>query len=83
MRIAPNDILLLYTDGLMEGKNVAGEMYGKKRSRKVVEAALDGGPEKVVTQLMADFLQYNEGKALDDDITLAAALILPSTVAGA
>lgn len=75
--IAPNDILLLYTDGLMEGKNVGGEMYGKKRSRKVTEAALDGGPEKIVTQLMADFLEYNKGKALDDDITLAAAVMYP------
>ena len=61
----------------MEGKNVGGEMYGKKRSRKVTEAALDGGPEKIVTQLMADFLEYNKGKALDDDITLAAAVMYP------
>ena len=36
--LVPGDILFLYTDGLMEGMNAKGEMYGKKRSREVVEA---------------------------------------------
>ena len=77
VKIGAGDILLLYTDGLMEGKSPAGEMYGKKRPRAVVEAALDGGPEKIVTSLMADFLQHNSGKHLDDDVTLAVAHFFP------
>ena len=29
--VAPGDILFMYTDGLTEGKNKSGEMYGKKK----------------------------------------------------
>jgi len=76
MSVSPGDILFLYTDGLMEGKDLNGDQYGKKRTRKVVEAALSGGPDKVVKNIMEDFLKYNEGKALDDDITIAATLII-------
>ena len=49
-------------------------MFGKKRTRQIVEAQLPNGPDGVIAQLMQDFLKYNEGKALDDDVTLATML---------
>jgi serine phosphatase RsbU (regulator of sigma subunit) len=64
---------------VIEGKNVEGEMYGKKRMRKSVEGSLAGGPKKVVETLMAEFLQHNEGKELDDDVTLAVATFMGNT----
>lgn len=70
------DMLFLYTDGLMEGKSLAGELYGKKRTRAIIESSLTEGPDKVVENLMADFMKYNEGKPLDDDVTVAVARIL-------
>jgi serine phosphatase RsbU (regulator of sigma subunit) len=78
VEFGPDDILFLYTDGLIEGKNKAGEQYGKKRTRKMVEAALAGGPERLISSLMKDFLAHNTGKPLDDDVTLAAATLLPT-----
>lgn len=72
--IGPKDILFCYTDGLLEGKSLEGEMFGKKRTRQIVEAQLPNGPDGVIAQLMQDFLKYNEGKALDDDVTLATML---------
>jgi sigma-B regulation protein RsbU (phosphoserine phosphatase) len=74
--IAPSDILFLYTDGLIEGKNQAGVQYSKKRMRQKLEESLSGGPEAIIAALAEDFLRHNEGKALDDDITMAAAIIL-------
>ncbi len=70
------DVLFMYTDGIMEGKNLEGQMFGKKRVRKIVESCLERGPAEVVTRLKDDFLAYNEGKQLDDDITLAAVKLL-------
>lgn len=72
----PNDIIFMYTDGLTEGKDRAGEMYGKKRARKLVEAQLQSGPEAVVKNLMQDFLKHNQQKPLDDDVTIAVTQIL-------
>jgi serine phosphatase RsbU (regulator of sigma subunit) len=82
LAIGPEDVLFLYTDGLTEGKNQAGDMYGKKRVRKIIEATVSGGPDRIIDSLMTDFMGYNEGKSLDDDVTIAAALILPPGQAG-
>lgn len=73
--IAAEDVLFLYTDGLMEGKNLAGEMFGKKRMRKLAEASVSAGPDAVIDALMNDFMPFNEGKDLDDDVTLAVVKI--------
>jgi sigma-B regulation protein RsbU (phosphoserine phosphatase) len=81
--LTAEDVLFLYTDGLMEGKNLAGDQYGKKKVRKLVEGALPRGPEALIRDLMADFLNHNEGKTLDDDVTLAAVKFLSFPDAGA
>jgi sigma-B regulation protein RsbU (phosphoserine phosphatase) len=83
--LADGDILFMYTDGLMEGKDAGGAMYGKKRTRKLVEAHLASGPDQVIAELVKDFTEYNAGKSLDDDITLAATQIvnLRATLAAA
>lgn len=67
-----DDILFLYTDGITEGKSPTGEMFGKKRVRKILEASLNGGPELMIQNLVRDFKAHNQDKPLDDDITLVA-----------
>ena len=74
--LAPGDIIFMYTDGLTEGKNAEGEMFGKKRARKIVESNLSKGPKKIIDSLMWEFRAHNGTKELDDDVTLAAIQIL-------
>lgn len=73
MSFSKDDMLFMYTDGLTEGKNTAGDMYSKKRARSTVEAQVPQGPETLIRELMADFMSHNGDKALDDDVTLVAA----------
>lgn len=71
-----DDILFLYTDGLMENKNTSGEQYGKKRVRAVVESSLTLGPKGMINALKKAYAEFNgTEKTLDDDITLAAVRI--------
>ncbi len=77
--IAPGDILFLYTDGLIEGKDQGGEMYGKKRARKRIESLLASGPGTIISGLMEEFLVHNGTKPLDDDVTLAVLEFHPQT----
>ena len=74
--IARGDVLFMYTDGLTEGKNLAGDQFGKKKMRKLVEAHVASGPKAVVAELMKEFMVHNEGKPLDDDVTIAVASML-------
>jgi sigma-B regulation protein RsbU (phosphoserine phosphatase) len=76
IQVSAGDMLFLYTDGLTEGKNLSGDMYGKKKVRKKVEATLADGPKSVVDELMKEFMQHNAGKPLDDDVTIAVATII-------
>jgi sigma-B regulation protein RsbU (phosphoserine phosphatase) len=74
--IESGDMLVFYTDGLFEGKNLKGEMYGKKRARKVIESNYSKGESAVMTTLVKDFMAFNGNKSLDDDLTLVIASIL-------
>jgi sigma-B regulation protein RsbU (phosphoserine phosphatase) len=77
MPLKPGDILFMYTDGVIEGKNLAGDQFTKKQLRKIIEANISGGPDKVIESIMKKFMKHSEGKPLDDDVTLAAARIFP------
>ncbi len=73
--ISSDDLFFLYTDGLLEGKDPSGEMYGKKRMRQMIEKLLTSGPQQVIDGLIADFMSHNGEKPLDDDVTVAAAVM--------
>ncbi len=73
----PGDLLFVYTDGLIEGNNLEKEQYGKKRVRKWLEAHSLDEPKAIITGLVEEFLQHNIGKALDDDVTMAAIRLMP------
>jgi len=75
VEIGESDILFMYTDGLLEGKDSQGAQYGKKRMREVIEGSLDAGPDGIIHNLMEDFMVHNGSKALDDDVTLAVTRI--------
>ncbi len=38
-RLAPGDKIVIYTDGVTEAQNAAGEFFGKKRLREMVTRA--------------------------------------------
>lgn len=76
VKFGSGDILFLYTDGIIEGKNSKGAQFGKKNVRSLIESNLSNGVEKSIDQLMAAFNKHNGTKPLDDDITLAAAQLL-------
>ena len=39
--LAPGDLLVLYTDGISEAVNPAGEQYGRERLRAAYEHAVE------------------------------------------
>jgi sigma-B regulation protein RsbU (phosphoserine phosphatase) len=72
VHLAPGDTLLLYTDGIVEGANVAGDPFGLPR----LDEALRLGPRRAVPlvehieRLFKDFCA--DGADLDDRTLLAA-----------
>lgn len=72
VQVRSGDVLFMFTDGLTEGKNVTGEMYSKSRLMKAAEETASLGVESLISKLNEEITIHNEGKSLDDDVTMAA-----------
>jgi serine phosphatase RsbU (regulator of sigma subunit) len=72
IKIKEDDLLFLYTDGIIEGTNDQDEQFGKKKFRTILETEAVRGPKALITKLVAHFLLHNGSKPLDDDVTLVA-----------
>jgi serine phosphatase RsbU (regulator of sigma subunit) len=68
--LIPGDVLVWYTDGIVECENMAGEEYGEKRFRASVRraAALDAGEMR--DAIVADATAYFGDTPRKDDITM-------------
>lgn len=65
-----NDILLLYTDGLIETMNTRREQFGKERVKKIITDNHEKNSREIIEILFSELNAYKDGKPLDDDITV-------------
>jgi serine phosphatase RsbU (regulator of sigma subunit) len=64
------DILVLYTDGVVESSNVHDEEYGVKRLRDVVRLSSHLSAEDMKRRIVDDVAAFSGRKELFDDLTL-------------
>jgi sigma-B regulation protein RsbU (phosphoserine phosphatase) len=65
------DIILCYTDSLMEAKRPDGKLLGLKRMLELIRTIPMEQPDQIIPQFLKLILA--EGVAVDDDVTLLAA----------
>ncbi len=63
------DILLLYTDGIVEAMNGKEELFGYERLRSSLAAAADLSAQGIMDSILRDLRQFTEGEEQSDDIT--------------
>ena len=63
--------LVVYTDGVIESTNVAGEEFGIERLGAVVARVHGAGAEAVVDEFARDFRTFDPGRSRDD-VTVVA-----------
>ena len=68
--LAPGDSLLLYTDGLTEAQNHAGEEYGLARVRALAAKNCGTKPDELISKYLSDLHTYGAGLKQRDDLTL-------------
>ncbi|MBU0667902.1 PP2C family protein-serine/threonine phosphatase [Patescibacteria group bacterium] len=77
------DVVVLYTDGVTEGRNMAGELYGIDRLKESVEQfANEYGPEGIVNHVAQNYSNFVENHIQDDDVTLIAVQIMGENLKG-
>lgn len=70
------DLLLLYSDGIIEARNAAGQDYGIDRLSRVVQRASRASTVRDVRDsILADFSHFRGDEEQADDLTLVVARI--------
>lgn len=72
--LVPGDQLVLYTDGITEAQNQAGEMFGLSRLDKVLENCSIGASD-LLRSVLAGVEEFCDGMPPHDDRTLLVAKI--------
>src|SRR5450432_1339594 len=70
--IAVGDSLLIYTDGLTESRNAAGEEYGLPRIKALANTHSKCPPSELLTHCLSDLSSFTAGLKPTDDLTLLA-----------
>ncbi len=71
-RMESGDILLLYTDGLIESEAKDGDEFGSDRLCEAVQKYFELSSEDLVAKIRSDVEDFSAGMAQTDDITLIA-----------
>ncbi len=69
-RIEAGDTLVVYTDGLLEARDLDRRFYGLDRLRQVAVAHRMDGAEDLRDRVLEDLLKHTAGRSPSDDVTL-------------
>ncbi|MFO0620064.1 MAG: SpoIIE family protein phosphatase [Polyangia bacterium] len=69
----PGDILICYTDGLIEAQNGNGDQFGDKRVRHTVQRGANRNVEEICEMLIGEVSRFVGSAELEDDQTLVVA----------
>jgi len=77
IRVARGDLLVWYTDGLVDAVDADGNPFSTRRLLQVLgRIDADDRPEDIVNRVVADLNAYRGGVPLEDDVTLVVGKIL-------
>ena len=69
-RLAPGDVVVMYTDGVTEAVNTDNQMFGEERLEKLVKDCISLSAEGIKQRILNEVLVFTAGLPQGDDITL-------------
>ncbi len=73
----PGDLLVLYSDGVTDMQNEAGEFYEEGRLEDLIRRHVSEGVEALLEAVLDDLKRFKGGVAQQDDVTLLVLRALP------
>ena len=72
VELGPGDLLLAYSDGVVDAQSPTGEFFGEER---LIELLGNGAacPQDAIEGVLEGLKEFTHGKAPYDDLTLVAA----------
>ncbi len=69
LELSPGDLLLMYSDGLVEATNSRGEEYGEKRLRDLLTHSAEKSPAEIRQVILTSLADFSSTLLLRDDLT--------------
>lgn len=70
VHLGKNDALVLYTDGVTEAENSAGEAYGTGRVKETLRQRRGESPKQILEAFLKDLNAFKDESRLSDDSTM-------------
>ena len=75
--LKPGMVIIIGTDGIWEGCNPSGEMFGKERLREIIRNSAAHDSHTILEKVFQVHADFSEGLKSDDDLTLVVVKIQP------
>jgi Stage II sporulation protein E (SpoIIE) len=72
-KIQPGDVIVLYSDGLVEATNTSGEEFGESRLEKLLLQTVEENPLKIRDSILAGVRDFLHSATAHDDLTCLVA----------
>nr|WP_246398751.1 SpoIIE family protein phosphatase [Hymenobacter luteus] len=66
----PGDVMVIYTDGIVEARGADQEEYGEDRLKQMLERTYYLDADEIKEQILADLNEFSRGQPMHDDQTL-------------
>lgn len=73
VELKPGDLLLAYSDGVVEAQSPDGMLFGEERLAEVLREAPTSSPQAAVNHVLEEIEAFTCGHTPYDDLTLLAA----------
>jgi sigma-B regulation protein RsbU (phosphoserine phosphatase) len=71
--LEPGDLLVSYTDGIVEPENAYGEQFGEERFQDVLRKYAKADTSEMIARSMEAVVQWTGAGELQDDMTMVIA----------
>lgn len=78
LAVDSGDILVLYTDGITEASNAAGEQFGLDRLQQVIAGQNGKRASEILDAIVNEVATHRDQEPLQDDLTLLVFRVLPA-----
>ena len=70
IQLAPNDVLVIYTDGVTEASNIQNELFDETRLRTILQAFTGASGNDLAVAIQKGMREFTQGAPQNDDITM-------------
>jgi sigma-B regulation protein RsbU (phosphoserine phosphatase) len=70
IQLQPGDVLLIYTDGIVEAQDETGELFGDERLCRLLKSLNRHSPEEIINTIMHEVSSFTAGGIIVDDISM-------------